>query len=347
MTHITYFLQESSLVNEVTLNSNGEDNVNANIDISNIQYLTQEMMNTNDEEGHLQFSQSAVAAMFPCIDDANPKINVTDEDALFVTGEMEEEEDDDESFATNDGSISDTSAVLDCDDDVPFESIIEIQDRERIAKVIDDYELEGELFDESDLAKWKEKEEKLVERFKNGYYRCKHKNSEVYKEICELYKPYISEANLRQLSHRFSTQHNEAMNHSVSAFAPKGKTYSKTKALEMRVAIAACVQILGYELFWQAIYEEFGLSLDDNLRTYLRKMDKDKQRKKELAQTKEGKSRRSRKRHKKLTEEHQKDMAAQKEGMTYETGAAFKTAKMNAKHKHLHKSRNPAGIPKE
>ena len=190
-----------------------------------------------------------------------------------------------------------------------------------------------DLFSESDLKEWKLKEEQLVQRFKNGYYRCKRKNSEVYEQICELYKPYITEEHLRQLHHSFSTQHSEAMNNSVSAFAPKGKTYSKTESLETRVAIAACVQILGYELFWELVYKDFGVSFDGNLR---RNMDKKKRRKNELAQTNE-----------KLTDEHKKDMAAQKEGLTYESAIAFKVAQRVAKQMHSHKERNPDGTPKK
>ena len=67
------------------------------------------------------------------------------------------------------------------------------------------------------------------------------------------------------------------MNHSVSAFTPKSKTYSKTESLETRVTIAASVQILGYEGFWEAIYQDFGVTVDANLRKYLRNMDKKKE----------------------------------------------------------------------
>ena len=137
------------------------------------------------------------------------------------------------------------------------------------------------------------------------------------------------------------------MNHSVSAFALKGKTYSKTESLETRVTIAACIQIVGYEAFWELIYSEFGVTFDGNLRKYLRNMDKKKKRKGELAQTKEGKSKRSHKRKQKLTEEHNKDMAAQREEVTYESGVVFKTAQRAVKQKHSHKERNPEGVPKK
>ena len=84
------------------------------------------------------------------------------------------------------------------------------------------------------------------------------------------------------------------MNNSVESIAPKGKTYGKTELLDTRVAIAAGVQILGYELFWEQIFDEFGLVFDDNLRNFLRRIQTAKDRKRKSAKTKEGKSKRSR-----------------------------------------------------
>ena len=103
----------------------------------------------------------------------------------------------------------------------------------------------------------------------------------------------------------------------------------------------------GYELFWELVYKDFGVSFDGNLRKYLRNMDKKKRRKNELAQTNEGKAKRSKKRKQKLTDEHKKDMAAQKEGVTYESAIAFKSAQRVAKQMHSHKERNPDGTPKK
>ena len=187
------------------------------------------------------------------------------------------EDDDDEAFLLQDEESSAASVDLNCDDDISIEPIDDIPESGRRTKTIEDYGLENDIFTKSDLKEWKIKEQKLVDMFKNGYYRCKHKNCDVYDQICELYRPYISEEHLRQLNHPFSTQHNETMNHSVLVFAPKGKTYSKTESLETRVAIAASIQILGYEAFWELIYEDFRVSFDENLRTDLRNMDKKKE----------------------------------------------------------------------
>ena len=178
-THISCLYQEGSLVNKFKSYSNGKDTSKTSVNLSTInetsscsddeiQYLTQEIDETHNEQRDLPFSQSSAATLFPLINEATPKMNQRDDDEVLMIGETEEEEDDDDSFGTDDGSISDNSAVLCCDDDVLVESISEMPDRERMAKAIEDYDLEGDLFDESDLVKWKEKEQKLVDRFKNG-----------------------------------------------------------------------------------------------------------------------------------------------------------------------------------
>ena len=88
----------------------------------------------------------------------------------------------------------------------------------------------------------------------------------------KLYLPYITEEALRMLAHPYTTQSNEAMNKSVSAFAPKEKTFSKTESLDTRVGIAAGIQILGYHDFWVLIFEDYGMRTDDNLRKFLKRM---------------------------------------------------------------------------
>ena len=271
------------------------------------------------------------------------------DEPMFETAEDGEEEDgeeeDGESYTCSD-SDSLVSVDEQDDEDLNVEAIDDIPQHERVSKALEDYDLEDEIFSESDLQGWKEKEKRLVDRFKRGYYRCKQKNDAVYREICEIYKEYITEHYLQQLAHPYSTQHNEAMNHSVAAFAPKGKTFSKTESLDTRVAIAACIQILGYTEFWRQIFCELSITFDDNLRHFLEKMDMKKQKKRQSAETKDGKTKRSRKRNEKLKDEHSKDMTAQKEGVMYESGIAMRAATKSAKQQNTHTVRNPEGTPK-
>ena len=252
----------------------------------------------------------------------------------------------DTSFSTD--SSSDSEQDSDSSDmELEIEEIEEIRDENRISSVLDDYADGGLVFDESDLEKWKEKERKLMERYNAGYYRCKIKHADVYHELLTLYQPYITEEKLRMLSHPYTTQKNESMNTSVASFAPKNKTYSKTESLDARVAIAAGIQILGYENFWAEIYDEFGLDMDDNLRQFFRKLQNKKDKKREVSESNEGKSRRSRRRHDKLKQELQRDMQDQKKGMQYESGVALRCAQTQSKSKLTHKNRNPTGTPKD
>jgi hypothetical protein len=251
---------------------------------------------------------------------------------------------DDDSEYSEGSSASEDFGVS--DDEMVEESVKEIEDRHKVSSAVDDYGSESMIFTEADLEAWKSKEKALHNRFKNGYYRCKIKNSGMYKEILDLYSPYVTEEALRMLHHPYHTQRNEAMNQSVSSFAPKGKTYSCTESLDARVMIAAGIQILGYEEFWKQIFEEFSIPFDDNLAQYLRQMQNKKDAKKAKSKTKEGKTKRSKQKLAKMSDEHAKDMAAQKEGCTYESGIAMKHAQRGAKQTLTASKRNPKGTPK-
>jgi hypothetical protein len=50
-------------------------------------------------------------------------------------------------------------------------------------------------------------------------------------------KPYLTRENLKMLHHLHTTQSNEALKKSVSAYAPTHKLFSTTKSLEARVEL--------------------------------------------------------------------------------------------------------------
>ena len=150
----------------------------------------------------------------------------------------------------------------------------------------------------------------------------------MYKEILELYYPYDTEEALRMLHHPYRSQRNELMNQSVSSFAPKGETHSCPESLDAQMMIAT------------------GIPFDDNLLNYLKEMQRQKDAKRTRSQTKEGKNKRSEQKFAKMTDEHAKDMAAQKEGCTYKNGIAMKHAQRGAKQTLTTSKRNPKGTPK-
>jgi hypothetical protein len=114
------------------------------------------------------------------------------------------------------------------------------------------------------------------------------------------------------------------MNQAVSAFAPKGRTYSLTASLDCRVALAAGTQIVGYEVLWKLIFAAFHLDFDEGIASYLRQMDEKKQKKRETSQTTTGKRKRSQSKYEKLHKEQQHDIAAQAAGRQYESGIALR-----------------------
>ena len=94
----------------------------------------------------------------------------------------------------------------------------------------------------------------------------------MYNQIIKLYTPYINEDSLRELHHPYNTQLNEAMNQSVCAFAPKGKTFSTTESLDTRVGITGA-QNVGYEIYWKEVFDAFGMEYDGCAETFNNMMD--------------------------------------------------------------------------
>ena len=177
-----------------------------------------------------------------------------------------------------------------------------------------------EIFTITELADLKKKERALIERRQNGYYRDKHKHKKAYEQIVEVYAPYISRENLLMLHHPWSTQKNEAMNKSVSSYAPKDRTFSTTKSLLTRVSIAGAVQGADNLQVWRNIFRKIRLPLDQLLEQFFTNMDKHKAAKHKRQATKEGKLRRSSRKHDALKIAHKDDMNAQKQGTKYESG---------------------------
>ena len=145
-----------------------------------------------------------------------------------------------------------------------------------IEGIMGDFNISTEAFGEGVLETLKLKEMELVKIRECGYYRCKHKHAVVYGKIAEAISPYLTRERLMELHHNFHTQKNESMNQSVSSYAPKTKTHSKTKSLEARVSLAAAIDIAGYEKVWRRIFNVFSLDLDDNLASVLKTMDEEK-----------------------------------------------------------------------
>jgi hypothetical protein len=276
-------------------------------------------------------------------EDVKNELNETNENNTMNSSSDSGFDSSDAEESINDEDEDSTCAL----DELFVEEVEDLRTENRISNVIEDYDGDFGIFTESDIEEWKRKEEVLIRRYEEGYYRSKETRGGVYKQIVDALKPYITKEALSQLAHPWHTQRNEAMNQSVSAFAPKGRTYSLTASLDCRVALAAGTQIVGYEQLWRLIFAAFHLDFDEDIASYLRQMDVEKNQKRETSQTTTGKRKRSQSKYEKLRKEHQNDIAAQAAGKQYQSGIALRQATKKAKKNTSRATRNPKGTPKE
>ena len=143
----------------------------------------------------------------------------------------------------------------------------------------------------------------------------------------EVYSRFITRDMLEQLNHKWSTQKNEAMNTSVFSLAPKYKHYSGTDFLLTRVGIAGACQVLDFATFWTKVYQAYETDIDPNLLSILSMRDEKKLKYNAHAGTKQGKSKRNRKRHQKINKTQKEYTDGYRAGLEYEAGIALRTAK--------------------
>ena len=123
--------------------------------------------------------------------------------------------------------------------------------------------------------KAKQKELQLANKGK-GHYRSMIEDEDLYHQLLDALEPFIKEDMLKMLWHRYDTNVNEAMNRSVSSFAPKDRTFCRTMSLQTRVSIAAGVQILGHYRFWKEVLAAHGIQkMGDSMENLLRNRDRE------------------------------------------------------------------------
>ena len=106
----------------------------------------------------------------------------------------------------------------------------------------------------------KEKERDIMRNHKN-YYLCKISDAKLYKQICDVYLPNVSDFALRECAHTWDTQLNESINLSVAKYAEKRKTYSMSTSLTNRVSVAVGIRNEGYIGYWESVFERIGIQL--------------------------------------------------------------------------------------
>ena len=81
------------------------------------------------------------------------------------------------------GESSDEEGVDGGDDSFFVKKVRDIEDKQRVTSLVTDYVVDDTIFTEADVEEWRKKEEKLLRKHKDGYYRCKVKQGEIYQEI--------------------------------------------------------------------------------------------------------------------------------------------------------------------
>ena len=143
----------------------------------------------------------------------------------------------------------------------------------------------------------------VSERDKQGYYRDKTLDADLWKVLVEKYERYRSEEMLAQCIHEYDTQKNEGMNTCVAKYAPKNKTYCKSISLEARVKVAAGIYMVGYHYYWTEVMKELQMEISPNFEEHLLNLDERKMSKFVREHTKRQKLKRKKREHEKLRKE--------------------------------------------
>ena len=109
-----------------------------------------------------------------------------------------------------------------------------------------------------------------VEEFR---YRDKERYGEFYEKASAVLEEFTTDAKLREMYSRCSSQKCEQFNGAVAQVAPKDRTYCGTLSLVGRVHLAVILNSLGYEDGVDRIFRRLGFEMDSNLHTYLNVLD--------------------------------------------------------------------------
>ena len=72
------------------------------------------------------------------------------------------------------------------DDEAPIDDSCYVTKWERLKRIFsvaDDYEVDDTIFSRAGVKEWRDKEKKLLHKYKDSYYRCKVSKAEVYQDF--------------------------------------------------------------------------------------------------------------------------------------------------------------------
>ena len=95
----------------------------------------------------------------------------------------------------------------------------------------------------------------------------------MYTQIWKVYQPFTTPTRLKESLHEFNTQKNEAMNASITKYAPKTKTHGMTISLTNRVTIAIGINNYGAEKYSRRVYNELYIAMAPEIVSLLQSQD--------------------------------------------------------------------------
>ena len=102
------------------------------------------------------------------------------------------------------------------------------------------------------------------------------KQMKIYEQLCEITNKYGSEFYLQQSMHTFTTQTNEALNHSQAMITPKAKVFHKSRSYHYHNAIVIGTHNWGHTKLWTTVFDQAGVSYSKHFITMLERIDKGK-----------------------------------------------------------------------
>ena len=159
-------------------------------------------------------------------------------------------------------------------------------------------------------------------------FRSKERDSEIFQKLKKGYEPYLTDAALEQVYHKFSTNKNESFNRRVSAVAPKNRHFSSTMTLYDRVCNVVISDSVGYLQGLQSILSKCNIELELHpvLKEWCSRKDKRMQKEAVYRKQPEVKKKRSEAINAEIRAGSLRDAKAKSDGMDYGSGIALEIA---------------------
>ena len=156
------------------------------------------------------------------------------------------------------------------------------------------------------------------------FYRKKsHKvDQKLYDDLHTILSPFSTLEKLKEIAHGMDTQVNESLNNTISWLAPKNKTYSGTNSLKNRIDIAVSINSLGYDVYFEMLFEELGIDMTPSSKKYFDEREKQRHNHASSQKTTTAKKKRNKKLYEKLRAHTEKTKKDYKTGIGFTIGPA-------------------------